>query len=88
MCKHHIVSNIFEIHKNYLGVLSHKKCTNLVYAKVSDVSKKENSEEMTTKVNLLKDFQLQTESNLSFILYSTESKYISGYQKVNQNNFF
>jgi hypothetical protein len=66
----------------------HKKCTNLVYAKVSDVSKTENSEEMTTKVNLLKDFQLQTESNLSFILYSTESKYISDYEKVNQNISF
>ena len=33
-------------------VLLHKKCTNLVYAKVSDVSKTEkvDSEEMTTKV--------------------------------------
>ena len=32
-------------------VLLHKKCTNLVYAKVSDVSKtkKVDSEEMTTK---------------------------------------
>ena len=32
--------------------------------------------------------QLQIESNLSFVLYSREYKYISGYQKVNPNQFF
>ena len=72
MCKQKYLKLSYSIKITW--VLLHKKCTNLVYAKVSDVSKTEkvDSEEMSTKVKLLKDFQLQTESNLRFILYSRE----------------
>ena len=40
-------------------VLLHKKCTNFVYAKVSDISKTEkvDSEEMTSIVNLIFNFK-------------------------------
>ena len=55
MCKHHIVSKYLKLSYStkITWVLLHKKCTNLVYAKVSDVSKTEkvDSEEMNTKVN-------------------------------------